>query len=129
MLAHDLSRPAGTAFYHRPRGSWRLNKSYTPSPAGATRLPLISDTTIYVQFPMAEPLLMSPSVFGSGYGKQGFCGAQTMWFQMNMSPTASRAWSFVQSLISDKRKSVSVASYEDSQLIVRFLTPHGSGRA
>ena len=29
-------------------------------------------------------------------------------------------------VISDKRKSVSVVSYEDSQLIFQFLTPEGS---
>ena len=31
-------------------------------------------------------------IFGSGNGKQGFYGIQTMNFQMNMASTANRAW-------------------------------------
>ena len=40
--------------------------------AGAARVPTIADTVVYVEFGVAEPLLLSPFVFGSGYGKQGF---------------------------------------------------------
>jgi hypothetical protein len=50
------------------------------------------DNEVFVQFEMCEPLLLSPFVFGSGVGKQGFYGLQTMKFQMNMAPTANRAW-------------------------------------
>ena len=43
-------------------------------------------------FEVTEPLLLLPFVFGSGMGKQGFYGIQTMNFQMNMASTANRAW-------------------------------------
>jgi hypothetical protein len=36
--------------------------------------------------------MLSPFIFGSGNGKQGFYGIQTMNFQMNMASTANRAW-------------------------------------
>ena len=26
VLAYDMNRPAGTAYYHKPRGSWKVNK-------------------------------------------------------------------------------------------------------
>ena len=51
----------------------------------------INDTEAWVQFEVTEPLLLSPFVFGSGMGKQGFYGIQTMNFQMNMAATANRA--------------------------------------
>jgi hypothetical protein len=45
-----------------------------------------------VQFEVAEPLIMSPFVFGTTHGKQGFYGIQTMNFQFNMMSSANRAW-------------------------------------
>ena len=45
-----------------------------------------------MQFDVCEPILFSPFIFGSGNGKQGFYGTQTMNFQMNMASTANRAW-------------------------------------
>ena len=26
VLAYDMNRPAGTAYYHKPRGSWKVNR-------------------------------------------------------------------------------------------------------
>ncbi|MFM7980426.1 MAG: hypothetical protein ACKPKO_14020, partial [Candidatus Fonsibacter sp.] len=26
VLAYDMNRPAGTAYYHKPRGSWKVKK-------------------------------------------------------------------------------------------------------
>ena len=28
VLAYDMNRPAGTAYYHKPRGSWKVNRIY-----------------------------------------------------------------------------------------------------
>ena len=57
-----MNRPAGTAYYHKPRGSWKVNKIYaTP---GGPRVPQIDDTVVYVEFDVTEPLLLSPFVFG-----------------------------------------------------------------
>ncbi|MFM7989528.1 MAG: phage major capsid domain-containing protein, partial [Candidatus Fonsibacter sp.] len=71
-----MNRPTGTAYYHKPRGSWKVNKVYANP--GAPRVPQIDDTVVYVEFDVTEPLLISPFVVGSGYGKQGFYGIQAM---------------------------------------------------
>jgi hypothetical protein len=78
---------------------------------------------VYAVFEVTEPLLLSPFVFGSGFGKQGFYGIQTMNFQMNIAPTANRAW---RSAVYTGSKSVSVVEFNDSQLLFQFLTPHAS---
>ena len=31
----------------------------------------MGDTTVYVQFDVCEPIMLSPFIFGSGNGKQG----------------------------------------------------------
>jgi len=91
VLAYDMNRPAGTAYYHKPRGSWKVNRIHAVA-AGVQRVPQIDDTVVYVEFDVTEPLLLSPFVFGSGYGKQGFYGIQAMNFQMVMTGNANRAW-------------------------------------
>ena len=40
--------------------------------AGNKRSPQVTDDDVYVQFEVAEPLIMSPFVFGTTHGKQGF---------------------------------------------------------
>ena len=52
----------------------------------------LTDTTVHVKFDVCEPIMLSPFIFGSGNGKQGFYGIQTMNFQMDMASTANRAW-------------------------------------
>ena len=47
VLAYDMNRPAGTAYYHKPRGSWKINKIYALN-AGAPRSPTIADADVYV---------------------------------------------------------------------------------
>ena len=75
-----MNRPAGTSYYHKPRGSLKLLSIFALT--GSTeRSPLITDTDVYVRFEVTEPLLLSPFVFGPGYGKQGFYGIQAMNFQ------------------------------------------------
>ena len=71
---------------------------------------------------------MSPFVFGSGYGKQGFYGIQTMNFQMNILPTANRAWRSAAwyNAGNPAKKNASIVSFADSQLLFQFLTPHAS---
>ena len=86
-----MNRPAGTAYYHKPRGSWDVNKIYAIA-GGNPRVPQIDDTVVYVEFDVAEPLLLSPFVFGSGYGKQGFYGIQSMTFNLVLTGSANRAW-------------------------------------
>jgi hypothetical protein len=90
---------------------------------GNRRIPTIDDTTVYVQFRVTEPLLLSPYIFGSGEGKQGFYGIQTMNFQMNMLSNANRAW---RTGTDDYAKNCVVESFEDSTLYFQFLTPHAS---
>jgi hypothetical protein len=90
---------------------------------GAQRIPTIDDTEVYVQFRVTEPLLLSPYIFGSGEGKQGFYGIQTMNYQMNMLSNANRAWRTGES---DFQKTCLVESFEDSTLYFQFLTPHAS---
>ena len=70
-----MNRPTGTAYYHKPRGSWKVNKIYAID-GGSPRVPTLDDTVVYVEFDVTEPLLLSPFVFGSGHGKQGFYGIQ-----------------------------------------------------
>ena len=72
ILAYDMNRPAGTSYYHKPRGSWKIQKIYSLSAAGAERAPTLTGTEVYVKFEVTEPLLLSPFVFGSGFGKQWF---------------------------------------------------------
>ncbi|MFM7987541.1 MAG: hypothetical protein ACKPKO_50330, partial [Candidatus Fonsibacter sp.] len=44
VLAYDMNRPAGAAYYHKPRGSWKINKIYANP--GAPRVPQIDDTVV-----------------------------------------------------------------------------------
>ena len=74
---------------------------------------------------MTEPIMLSPFIFGSGYGKQGFYGIQSMNFQMVMNGNANRAWRSDRQII-NVRKIATVVTYEDSQAIFQFITPHAS---
>jgi hypothetical protein len=123
-----MNRPAGTSYYHKPRGSWLIKQIYAINDAGAKITPRITDTDVYVKFEVTEPLLLSPFIFGSGYGKQGFYGIQSMTFQMVMNGgSANRAWRSAADVDAmDIRKTATVVSYEDSQLIFQFITPHAS---
>ena len=119
-----MNRPAGTAYYHKPRGSWRVKQIYS-SDGGNARVPLITGTNIYATFEVTEWLLLSPFIFGSGYGKQGCYRIQSMNFQMVMNGSANRAWRSERQ-ITNVRKTATVVSYENSQLICQLITPHAS---
>ena len=124
VLANDMNRPAGTAYYHKPRGSWRIKEIYALE--GSNKIvPGIIDRDVYAKFEVTEPLLLSPFICGSGHGKQGFYGIQTMTFVMVMNGgNANRAWR--SAALKPFRKTATVVSYEDSQLLFQFLTPHAS---
>ena len=57
ILAWDMNRPAGTAYYHKPRGAWKLKQLYALSDTGVKRVPQVADTVVYAQFTVTEPLL------------------------------------------------------------------------
>ena len=120
-----MNCPAGTAYYHKPRGSWKINKIYAVSILnGSVRSPLITDTEVNVEFTVTEPLLLSPFVRGSGYGKQGSYGIQAMNFQIVMTGNANRAWRIAKFGTTGKTRSL--VSFANSQLLFQFLTPHAS---
>ena len=76
-LAFDMNRPAATAYYHKPRGAWKLEGLYAvDASTNAQRVPTVADAVVYARFKVSEPLLLSIFVFGSGCGKQGFYGIQ-----------------------------------------------------
>jgi hypothetical protein len=132
VLSYEYNRIAGSSYYHKPRGTWKLQALWVADPSatatGGKRKPRPSDTTVYVTFKVTEPLLISPFVFGAPEGKQGFYGIQTMSFQMNIAPTANRAWrcSNTGSLGSPFIKVATIVNFTDSQLIFTFLTPHAT---
>ena len=92
-------------------------------------MPQIDDTVVYVEFDVTEPLLLSPFVFGSGHGKQGFYGIQAMNFQMVLSGSANRAWrcaTFPGASGNPAIKTATVESFQNSRLLFQFITPHAS---
>ena len=76
-----MNRPIGNVFDPRPRGSWKFKAVYAGNPDNKRSVD-ITDTTVYVQFDVCEPIMLYPFIFGSGNGKQGFYGIQTMNFQI-----------------------------------------------
>jgi hypothetical protein len=125
VLGNDTyNRPAGCTITHKPRGNFKLMNIYAiDANTGNRRIPTIDDTTVYVRFRVTEPLLLSPYIFGSGEGKAGFYGIQTMNFQMNMLSNANRAWRAANRGFS---KTCLVDSFEESTLYFQLLTPHAS---
>ena len=124
VLSYDMNRPAGTSYYHKPRGSWKLKELWA-NDGGIPRLPTTDDTEVFVKFEVCEPLLLSPFVFGSGHGKQGFYGIQAMSFQMVMTGATQTVLGDVLSSITNI-KTATIVEFEDSQLVFQFITPHAS---
>ena len=106
---------------------WKLKELYSYTAEGVKQNPTLADNDVYVTFEVTEPLLLSPFIFGSGAGKQGFYGIQTMNFQMNMAPNANRAWRCAimgfEAAGANYRKDASIVSFTDSTLLFQFLTP------
>ncbi len=82
----DANAFSGTKVYNY--ASYQI---YALDGASATSVPQVGGKVVFAEFDVAEPLLLSPFVFGSGYGKPGFYGIQSMTFQMVISGNASRA--------------------------------------
>ena len=59
VLSHDANRQIGNVYDPRPRGSWKLKAIYANSP-DAKRTVAMGDTTVYVQFDVCEPIILSP---------------------------------------------------------------------
>ena len=125
VLAYDMNRPAGAVSTHKPRGNFKILGIWASNGAGGTRVPTLTDTEVYVQYEVTEPLILSPFIFGSGEGKQGFYGIQTMNFQMNLLSNANRAWRCCR-FSENYTRTVTVERFEDSTLHFQFLTPHAS---
>ena len=63
-LAFDTNRLAGAGKKHKPRGSYRILAMWSLDGTGNKRAPQVSDDDVYVQFEVADPLIMSPYIFG-----------------------------------------------------------------
>ena len=127
VLAYDMNRPAGTACYHKPRGSWTSKEMYAIDSHGDKIAPGITDQDVYAKFEVTEPLLLSLFIFGSVHGEQGFYWIQAMNFQMVMNGgNANRAWRSGTRRVMDIRKTATVVAHENSQLLFQFITPHAS---
>jgi hypothetical protein len=109
------------------RGSWVLdyigeNADFTTAPNVQTLGDGATAKTTYVQFTVAEPLLISPFLSADPKANsQGIYGVQNMNFQFSMGD-ATRVWRTA----SAWAKTVSVVSYTNSQLLFNFLSPHPS---
>ena len=77
VLSHDMNRQSVNVYDPRPRGSWKLKAIYANSP-DAQRTAAIGYATVYVLLDVCERIMLSPFIFGSGNGKQGFYGTQTI---------------------------------------------------
>ncbi|MFM7980741.1 MAG: phage major capsid domain-containing protein [Candidatus Fonsibacter sp.] len=82
-----------------------MKSLYALNPLGARHIAQNTDTTIYVAFEVTEPLVLSPFIFGSGYGKQGFYGIQSINFQMVMTGNANPAWRSARQITNVKKDS------------------------
>ena len=60
ILSYDRNRPAGSSWYHKPRGSWLLQEIYALEADNITRRrPGVTDNVVYVTYKVTEPLLLS----------------------------------------------------------------------
>ena len=60
-------RPAGSSHFHRPRGSFMIDKIYTSGDNGLTAngFPTDASNEVYVQITVKEPLFLSPFLVGA----------------------------------------------------------------
>lgn len=107
-----------------PRGSWVLDSVGTDTAGTNGVVPLGNgaNQTIYCRFTVSEPLLLSPFIFcDPKSNNQGFYGIQNMNFVFNIG-SASRVWR----TCNPSFQSCVVQSFNNSQLLFNFLTPHPS---
>lgn len=96
----------------------------------------INNQPIYVQFTVSEPLLLSPFIWADCQANsQAFYGIQNMNFVFNIGD-ASRVWRTANTSVNVAGgttpfnntyiQSANVVSFNDTQLLFNFLTPHPS---
>ena len=127
-----MNRPAGSSHYHKPRGSWVINRIYGGSVDGPRDVRM-SDQPVFVEFTVTEPLLLSPFTFGRP-DHPGFYGISNLTFNFNFAPDASRAfrsvrWSNNSATVGGnpyESKKARIAKVDSSQLTMMFLTAHPS---
>ena len=131
VLGYDMNRSISGTYTPKSRGSWKLKALYGGTEQ-TPRTPNVDDNVVFAVFEVTEPLMMSPFIFGSGMGKQGFYGIQTMNFQMNMAASANRAWRCAilgqEGVLAANvyKKEITIEKFVDSTLLFQFLTPHPS---
>lgn len=126
MLSYDMMRPAGSGNFHKPRGSWKVKQIFDIRNVGGTDtevLPIITDTDVYVQIEVTEPLLCSPLVLGNHANKAGFYGVSNLIVNMTLLSNANRAW---RSALHSGDKTATIREIVESQLLFTFITPHPS---
>jgi hypothetical protein len=126
VLAYDMNRPAGSSYFHKPRGSWVLNRLYGGTLEARSEMRL-GDNTVYVEFKVTEPLLLSPFTFGHPE-HPGFYGISNLSFNFSFTPNASRAFRSVKwnRDFANAAKTATIASITGSELQMMFLTAHPS---
>jgi hypothetical protein len=126
VLAYDMNRPAGSSYFHKPRGSWVVNRIYGGTLA-APREVRVSDDLIMVEFKVTEPLLLSPFTFGHP-DHPGFYGISNLTFNFSFAPNASRAFRSVRwnPAYNGVVKGATIAAIDNSELQMMFLTAYPS---
>jgi hypothetical protein len=108
-----------------PRGSWVLDGISSTTNFAAPTAPVVSTgaaQTVYVQFTVSEPLLLSPFIFAHPKSNnQGFYGIQNMNFVFNIAD-GKRVWRSANAY----GQTCTPYSFTNSRLIFNFLTPHPS---
>ena len=81
--------------------------------------------TVYITVKVSEPLLSSPWLFANPQSNnQGMYGIQNIAFQFNLDETCKRVFRTSRTALSDL--AVSVESWQDSKLILTYISPHPS---
>ena len=133
VLAFDMNRQSGSSYYHKPRGSWVINRIYGGGLDGAAREVRMSDQSVFIEYTVTEPLLLSPFTFGRP-DHPGFYGISNLTFNFAFTPDASRAFRSVRwsnnspsaDLTPYASKKARISRVEGSQLTMMFLTAHPS---
>ena len=121
VLAYDMNRPAGSSYFHKPRGSWVVNRIYGGTLAAPREIRL-TDDTVYVEFKITEPLLLSPFTFGHP-DHPGFYGLSNLSFNFSFTtPNASCAFRSVRwnTAYTNAAKTATIASITGSELQMMF---------
>jgi hypothetical protein len=107
-----------------PRGSWVLNyiSNVPVTDVQAPVPPSAADNTVYVNFTVTEPLLLSPWIFCNPQSNnQGFYGIQNLNFNFQITD-GSRSWRSA----NNYGQVVTPYNFTNSRLLFTFLTPHSS---